>query len=274
MQVKSPEEVLSFCCQGCLVSFYNKRTGTPTGEMREKGLVEKLEGERKTRLITMIHRSKMRGKSEFITIEDAENVLDQIRNTPSNRDIDLLLHTPGGLILPAEQIAMALSDHEAKVTVIIPHYAMSGGTLIALAADEILMDVHSVLGPLDPQVEGISAPTLLNVVRKKGIQYVGDDIFIASEVARKALVQMSRFIQLLLKPKMTAIQAKKAADFLTGGYLNHDSPITVQQARKLGLSVKTGIPQTVYELLRLYRFSKSQRPSLFSIPCPCLSRKG
>ncbi|HLG93940.1 MAG TPA: hypothetical protein VI546_03795, partial [candidate division Zixibacteria bacterium] len=218
-------------------------------------------------------RNSTRGEPEFISIEDAESILDQIRNTPPDLGIDLLLHTPGGLVLPAEQIAMALGDHKAKVTVIIPHYAMSGGTLIALAADEILMDVHSVLGPLDPQVEGISAPTLLNVVRKKGIQYVGDDIFIASEVAKRALSQMNGFIQALLKPKMGLPKAKKVAYFLTGGYLNHDSPITFQQAKQLGLPVKVGISRTVYELLRLYRFSKSLRPSLFSVPCPCLSRK-
>ena len=54
--------------------------------------------------------------------------------------IDIILHTPGGLALAATQIAMALKAHPAKKTVIVPHYAMSGGTLIAFAADKIIMD--------------------------------------------------------------------------------------------------------------------------------------
>jgi len=54
---------------------------------------------------------------------------------------------PGGLVLAAEQIAPALRRHSGTVTVFVPRYAMSGGTLIALAADEIVMDPNAVLGP-------------------------------------------------------------------------------------------------------------------------------
>ncbi len=53
--------------------------------------------------------------------------------------LDLVLQTPGGLVLASLQIAQAIRDHRGKVTVFVPHYAMSGGTLIALAADEIAM---------------------------------------------------------------------------------------------------------------------------------------
>ena len=90
----------------------------------------------------------------FISVEDSEEVLRAIRMTPSDVPIDLILHTPGGLVLASEQIARgALMKHPAKVTVYIPHYAMSGGMMIALAADEIRMDEkNAVLGPMDPQL--------------------------------------------------------------------------------------------------------------------------
>ena len=39
----------------------------------------------------------------------------------------------------------------------VPHYAMSGGTLIAMAAQEIIMDRNAVLGPVDPQIGGVAA---------------------------------------------------------------------------------------------------------------------
>jgi ClpP class serine protease len=73
-----------------------------------------------------------------------------------------VLHTPGGLVLAALQIAKAIREHKAKVTAFVPHYAMSGGTLIALAADEIVMCKHSVLGPIDPQLGQSPAVSLID----------------------------------------------------------------------------------------------------------------
>src|SRR2546427_3545955 len=87
--------------------------------------------------------------------------------TDSHVPIDLVLHTPGGLVLAAVQIARALHEHQGKVTAFVPHYAMSGGTLIALAADEIVMSRHAVLGPVDPQLGQSPAASILKVLEKK-----------------------------------------------------------------------------------------------------------
>lgn len=78
----------------------------------------------------------------------------------------MILHTPGGLVLATEQIARALIRHSAKVTVFVPHYAMSGGTMLALAADEIIMDENAVLGPVDPQLGNMAAASILQVVEQ------------------------------------------------------------------------------------------------------------
>ena len=72
-----------------------------------------------------------------------------------------ILHTPGGLVLASEQIAQALLRRTGRVTVFVPHYAMSGGTLIALAADEIVMDPNAVLGPVDPQIGEYPAASIM-----------------------------------------------------------------------------------------------------------------
>src|SRR5262245_5659028 len=118
--------------------------------------LSQLERDRQSRVIAIIQREE--GASLFgvpvqqsIDIDDSEAVLRAIRFTPPEQPIDIILHTPGGLVLAAEQIAKALVEHQGKVTVFVPHYAMSGGTLIALAADEIVMDPNAVLGPVDPQ---------------------------------------------------------------------------------------------------------------------------
>src|SRR5256712_12049602 len=111
----------------------------------------------------MIHRQDTQSLfgvpvSQSITIEDSEATLRAIRLTPPEQPLDLILHTPGGLVLAAEQIAKALVERKGKVTVFVPHYAMSGGTLIALTADEVVMDPNAVLGPVDPQIGGVAPP--------------------------------------------------------------------------------------------------------------------
>src|SRR5438874_9195240 len=126
-------------------------------EASRKRMIGLIEQERKSRVVLLVHRQETMSLLGFpffryIDIDDSEEILRAIRLTPEEMPIDLILHTPGGLVLAAEQIALALEEHGGKVTVLVPHYAMSGGTLIALAADEIIMDRHAVLGPVDPQL--------------------------------------------------------------------------------------------------------------------------
>jgi ClpP class serine protease len=131
--------------------------------------ISQLESQRNSRVILLVHRQEtMRllgfPVARYIDINDSEEVLRAIQMTDDDVPLDLVLHTPGGLVLAALQIAKAVRDHKAKVTVFVPHYAMSGGTLIALAADEIVMCSHSVLGPIDPQIGQSPAASLIKVV--------------------------------------------------------------------------------------------------------------
>lgn len=103
-------------------------------------MLRRISRERKSQVITLIHRQEVIAFlgipiSRYIDIDDSEEVMRAIRLTPKDTPIDLIMHTPGGIALAATQIALALKAHPAKKTVIVPHYAMSGGTLIALAAD-------------------------------------------------------------------------------------------------------------------------------------------
>src|SRR5881396_3672369 len=177
-------------------------------------VIERFQQERKSRVIAMIHRKDTQSVfgvpvSQSITIEDSEAILRAIRLTQPEQPIDVILHTPGGLVLAAEQIAKALVEHKGKVTVFVPHYAMSGGTLIALAADEIVMDANAVLGPVDPQLGDMPAASIVRVVEIKGPQRVGDEFLILADMAQKARVQVAGFVvQLLLKhmPEKPAVQ--------------------------------------------------------------------
>jgi ClpP class serine protease len=94
---------------------------------------------------------------------------------------------PGGLVLAASQIAKAIKRHPAKTTVFVPHYAMSGGTLIALAANEIGMDTNAVLGPIDPQLGDFPAASVLKVVERKPVDKIDDMTLVLADQSQKAI---------------------------------------------------------------------------------------
>lgn len=232
-----------------------------------------LQRERGSQVISMIHRQEQIGLFgvplvRFIDIDDSEQVLRAIRLTPDDRPIDLLLHTPGGLVLAAEQIAHAVRAHPARVTVLVPHYAMSGGTLIALAADEIVMDAHAVLGPVDPQLGDMPASAILRVVRAKETAQVDDRFLVLADIAEKAQRQVLALVTDLLDDRMPPEDAQKLADLLAGGYFTHDFPITVERAREMGLPVSTDLPELVYELMELFPQPTRGRPSVTYLPLP------
>jgi ClpP class serine protease len=135
--------------------------------------ISQLERDRKSRVILLVHRQETMRLLGFpiacyIDINDSEDVLRAIQMTDVDVPLDLVLHNAGGLVLAALQIAKAVREHKAKVTVFVPHYALSGGTLIALAADEIVMCEHSVLGPIDPQLGESPAASLIKVIGEAG----------------------------------------------------------------------------------------------------------
>ncbi len=242
-------------------------------ELARRSVMMKLGKKRGSNVITMIHRQESIGLFgipfyRFISIEDSEQVLRAIRNTPPDKPIDLILHTPGGLVLAASQIAKAIKSHKAKTTVIVPHYAMSGGTLIALAADEIVMDPNAVLGPVDPQLMNYPAPSIVKAVKQKDPKDVDDETLILADVAEKAINQVREFVFELLRDKMGEEKAKEVAKIMTEGRWTHDYPITVEVARELGLQVSTDVPEEVYRLMDLYPQPMMQRQGVEFVPVP------
>jgi len=236
-------------------------------------LIRKIEKDRKSRVIAMIHRQETMALLGFpifkyIDIQDSEEIMRAIRMTDEAVPIDLVLHTPGGLVLAAEQIAYALKGHKAKVTVFIPHYAMSGGTLIALAADEIVMDRHAVLGPVDPQLGQYPAASILKVLEKKDINKIDDQTLIMADISHKALKQVKNCVKTILSNKMPEEKAEQIADLLSRGEWTHDYPLTYKQAKELGLPVSTEMPVEIYQLMNLYPQPVQRRPSVQYIPVP------
>jgi ClpP class serine protease len=239
--------------------------------------IRKLEQKRGSRVITLLHRQESVSLlgiplRRFIDIEDSEQVLRAIRLTPDSVPIDLIVHSPGGLVLASEQIARALHRHAAKVTVIVPHYAMSGGTMLALAADEILMDDNAVLGPVDPQIGQWPAASIVKVAESKPLERIEDETLILADIARKAQSQVREFVMNVLLDDFPEERAQQIADTLTSGQWTHDYPLTFEALGQIGLPVSRELPIEVFELMDLYPQVGRQRPSVQYVPLPYRER--
>ncbi|MHB0922778.1 MAG: SDH family Clp fold serine proteinase [Bellilinea sp.] len=240
-------------------------------------LMRALESRRNSRVIALIHRQESMSIlgfpiTRYIDIQDSEQILRAIKLTDDDLPIDIILHTPGGLVLAAEQIANALSRHKGKVTVFVPHYAMSGGTLLALAADEIVMDDNAVLGPVDPQVGNYPAASILKAVADKDINKVDDETLILADMSRKAIDQVKDTVKRIACCTYSEETAEKLADELASGRWTHDYPISVEEGLALGLKINNDIPEEIYQLMNLFPQASQRRPSVEYVPTPYHSK--
>jgi ClpP class serine protease len=230
-------------------------------------LIRRIERKRGPRVILLVHRQETMQLLgipliRYIDVEDSEAIIDAVASTDPDVPIDLLLHTPGGLVLASYQIARAINRRKGKVTVFVPYYAMSGGTLIALAADEIVMSEHAVLGPTDPQIGKFSAAALLRVMETKPIENIDDETLLLADQAEKAVKQLNAIVQEMLDGKMSAEASAQLAKLLTHGAWTHDYAITCEQATQLGLNVSSELPREFVELMKLFPQPVRRSPSV------------
>ena len=242
-------------------------------ELSRRRFIARLEQKRSSRVIIMVHRQETMALLgfpilRFIDINDSEEVIRAIHLTDPEIPIDIILHTPGGLVLASLQIARALNKHPGKVTIFVPHYAMSGGTLIALAADEIVMCEHAVLGPVDPQIGQLPAASLLRAVAKKPVEHLDDKTLVLSDQAEMAIVEVRNSIYELLVANFSAEKAEQLANILTEGRWTHDFPITFEVAKALGLPVSTDMPKEVMQLMSFFPQPTRTTPAVEYLPIP------
>jgi ClpP class serine protease len=241
-------------------------------------MIAKIERQRGSRVILLVHRQETMSLLgypvfRYIDIQDSEEVIRAIHMTDPDMPLDLIMQTPGGLVLASLQIARAIRGHRGKVTVFVPHYAMSGGTLIALAADEIAMCRHAVLGPVDPQLGHWPAASILSVVKKKPIADVDDETLILADQAEKAIAQLREAVKELLEGKHPSDKIDKLANLLSTGTWTHDYPITCRMAEELGLPVRCEVPAEFLQLMQLFPQPVRRQPTVEYIPEPYRGRK-
>ncbi|HEB54378.1 MAG TPA: hypothetical protein ENI87_14085 [bacterium] len=247
-------------------------------EASRQRMIARLEKEHGSRVILLVHRQETMGFLGFpvfryIDVHDSEDVLRACHMTDPDVPLDLVLHTPGGLVLASLQIARAIRQHRGKVRVFVPHYAMSGGTLIALAADEIVMSEHAVLGPVDPQLGQYPAASLLRVVEQKPIAEVDDQTLILADQGKKAIAQLRDSVAELLSDRLPEDRRQELATMLSEGRWTHDYPITPTMAKELGLPVRTDMPDDVMALMNMFPQPVRRQPSVEYLPIPRRSQQ-
>ena len=241
-------------------------------------LISKIENDRGSRVILLVHRQETMSflgfpVYKYISVDDSEEVIRAIHMTDKDIPIDLILHTPGGLVLASLQIAQAIKKHKGKVTAFVPHYAMSGGTLISLAAREIVMSDSAVLGPVDPQLGQYPAASVLKVIARKPIKDIKDQTLIMADQAEKAIFQVRESVKELMDGKPTNGKVDELARLLSEGRWTHDFPITYERAKALGLPVNSNIPDDVLKLMALYPQPTRTQPSVEYLPGPRTRRE-
>lgn len=242
-------------------------------EASRRKLIERIERRRGSRVVLLVHRQETMSFLGFpivryIDIGDAEDVIRAIHLTDPGIPLDLVLHTPGGLVLATTQIARAIRAYKGKVTVFVPHYAMSGGTLIALAADEIVMCEHAVLGPVDPQLGRVPAASVLAATARKPVERIDDETLILADQAEKAMRQVRALVVELLADRYPPDAVEAVATALTEGRWTHDHPISFEEAAKLGLHVRSDMPEDFVHLLGLYPQPVRHEPTVDYLPFP------
>jgi len=112
-----------------------------------------------------------------VSQDDIQGFMASLHNLKGDK-LDLILHSPGGSLETADQIVQYLRSKYAYIRVIVPQNAMSAATMIACAADEIVMGKHSAIGPIDPQMQfgqmSVPAHTILADFEKARTDIIGN----------------------------------------------------------------------------------------------------
>lgn len=141
-----------------------------------------------------------------INDSDMVGFMNAVKDLDCSKGLDLILHTPGGSPVAAESIVKYLkSKFNNNIRVIVPHLAMSAGTMIACSAKEIIMGKQSSLGPIDPQFLGIPAYNI-----KKEFEEAKKDLSSNPENAAYWRILLSKYPAAFVKKAIDAIELSDA----------------------------------------------------------------
>lgn len=214
-------------------------------------LMRAMQERRGTHVVCIVHGPAM--DSSRVDMATAKDVLRALSMVPADAPLDVVLHTPGGVSFHGQQIARALKAHKGRKTVFVPYFAWSAGTLIALAADEIVMSEHAALGPIDTQYDGVPASAWISVAKQKPRKKLEDQTLLYAQTCERLIADDHAKAVELMRGVYPPRLAARIVRTLNEGTLTHGYPITFQGARALGLKVSNAMPPEAEQIVHAFR---------------------
>jgi len=103
------------------------------------------------RLLLVCEQDTSVGVTAFVSNDDIPPFCDLLQHVPADSSIDLMINSAGGDLDAADKIAQMCWDCAQSLRVVVPEWAKSAATFLALASEEVVMGIASELGPIDPQ---------------------------------------------------------------------------------------------------------------------------
>ena len=175
---------------------------------------------------------------DITTLNKLETALKKFDGRP----FDIILHTPGGQIFYAQILSKIIKNYKSEVRAIIPFYAMSGGTMLALSCNKIVMGDFACLGPVDPQIGSLfsfgSAKSWKEVLKRKG-RRANDSSIQMAYIGEQYTKTLRREVATLLSDKITdKDQLNVTAEILTDGQLEHAYQLDRAKLADLGIATE------------------------------------
>ena len=194
-----------------------------------------------------------------ISDDDKNFFMQAVYGLDKSKGLDLILHTPGGNLAATESIVEYIKKIFCNdIRVFIPQIAMSAGTMMALSAKEIIMGKHSNLGPIDPQLGGMSCAGIIEEFEtaKEDIKNNPESVYLWRLIisqypptflgdCKKAIVWAKEMVKLWLEDNMFATSpnkdecVKNIVEFLSSHSetYSHQKHIHIDKLQELGLKV-------------------------------------
>lgn len=193
----------------------------------------------KRNIILIKHTSNELFNQSMIT-QDTLREVTHIMNKMGGADFDLILHTPGGEIFSSLAISRLIKQYPGKIRAIIPMYSMSGGSLLALSCDEIVMTPNACIGPIDPQISSLfkfgSAKAWEKIVQFKGKKAEDQSISFAM-MGKQYTKSIQQHLKNVIDFDLSSSQKERFVKFLTDGNVEHSYPLTVLDLERVGIKV-------------------------------------
>lgn len=190
----------------------------------------------------------------IIDINDYKSFLKWYKQCSRNKNLDIILNTNGGDAFSSDIVWNCLMNHQGRINVYIPRYAMSAGSFLALCGNTIYMNYYACMGPIDPilcfEHDDYSYMDIKKLIDEKGTDEVKDEyllgLFSGKKIYDDGIENCTEIIHKkheYVKNKSQLINA-----FASGQNYHHDKIFNTEFLKRLGLKINLNFPPQIQHI--------------------------